>query len=139
MSSVPIDEYRRDVPLDDQVPEEKRSIALPDGSRVPVLNGAYGAPDMVGSWPDGRPWSPIVRIDTDSFGKQWYVHADESRSQTVILQFRRSGESSFQPMTLVYTPIDGDIRLQSEVAAPDRDAPGSGRETGTTTGASRER
>lgn len=109
VSSIPIDEFLGETSDESDLPTAARSIALPDGSRVPVINGAFGAPDMDGAWPDDRPWSPIVRVETDSFGDQWYVHADESRSQTVLREVRRNGESVIQPLTLVYTPIEGEV------------------------------
>ncbi len=122
-TSMSLEEFQTAHPGPDRIPANARSIALPDGARVPVINGAYGAPDMLGAWPDDRPWSPIVRIDTDSFGEQWYVHADESRSQTILREVRRSGESAVQPMTLVYTPIEDAVPLQDEGPTLDQARP----------------
>jgi hypothetical protein len=55
---------------------------LPDGTRVPALNGATGAKPLSEAWPRDVPYSPIVRTERTSAGVDWYVHADGSRSTT---------------------------------------------------------
>jgi hypothetical protein len=60
----------------------RRELQLPDGSYVPALNGAEGAPPLQLFWEAGRPWSPIVGVARSDAGVDWYVHADGSRSTT---------------------------------------------------------
>ncbi|MEE9127646.1 MAG: hypothetical protein V3U11_10950, partial [Planctomycetota bacterium] len=76
-------------------------LALPDGSRVPVLNGAYGAPAM--DWPAQVPWSPIKGREIDSMGYEWYVHEDGSKSTTRMTYHSQIGRE--EAMTSVYNPI----------------------------------
>ena len=79
-------------------PEDQ--LLLPDGTRLPVLNGAYGAPPP--KWPEDRPWSPIVRKEIDKLGYEWYVHADGCKTITQVVFDRVSGKrmvatNTFQP------------------------------------------
>lgn len=53
---------------------------FPDGTAVPVLNGARDPVAM--PWPPGRPFSPIVATVVDH-GQEWYQHADGCLSTTV--------------------------------------------------------
>ncbi len=76
-------------------------LALPDGSRVPVLNGAYGAPAM--DWPAQVPWSPIKGREVDSMGYEWYLHEDGSKSITRMTYHSQLGRE--EPTTSVYNPI----------------------------------
>ena len=76
-------------------------LALPDGSRVPVLNGAYGAPAM--DWPAQVPWSPMKGREVDSMGYEWYVHEDGSKSITRMTYHSQLGREA--PTTSVYNPI----------------------------------
>ena len=82
-----------------EAPSE-RTFGLPDGTRLPVLNGAYGAPDI--QWPAGIPWSPVVRKMVDNDGQEWYVHADGTYSSTVITY--RSDLGRHVPVTQVAHP-----------------------------------
>ena len=75
-------------------------LLLPDGTTVPVLNGAFGAPEL--GWPDHRPWSPIVSKATDEDGDEWYVHEDGSRSITKNLYHAHL--KGMAPVTSVYNP-----------------------------------
>ena len=76
-------------------------LRLPDGTSVPVLNGAFGAPAM--SWPYYRPWSPIVRKETDPSGDDWYVHADGTK--TITKNYYMSHLGGFSPVTNVFHPV----------------------------------
>jgi hypothetical protein len=53
-------------------PEPTRAVTMPDGSTLPVLNGAYGAKPPI--WPDDLPYSPPVRTAIADDGIEWYVH-----------------------------------------------------------------
>lgn len=56
------------------------SLLLPDGSRVPALNGISGEIRLL--WPPDRAPSPIVGREVSTTGLEWYVHADGTRSTT---------------------------------------------------------
>lgn len=60
--------------------DRSRMLQLPDGSFVPALNGAIDPPAI--SWPSDKPWSPIVGREIDTVGKEWYVHADGTKTIT---------------------------------------------------------
>lgn len=85
-------------------PEEPQAksnrLLLPDGTTVPVLNGAFGAPEM--GWPDERPWSPIIGKEMDRNGLEWYVHEDGSKSTTQNLYHTHTG--GMAPVTNVFNP-----------------------------------
>lgn len=67
--------------IDPQLPRN-RTLLLPDGTRVPALNGAVNASPMKDAWPSNVPWSPIVATERSDLGVDWYVHQDGSRSTT---------------------------------------------------------
>jgi hypothetical protein len=73
-------------------------VALPDGSFAPVLNGAYGVTPL--PWPRDIPWSPIIGIQRDKHGMDWFVHADGSHSITQMAY--RSDLGHAEPTALVY-------------------------------------
>jgi hypothetical protein len=75
-------------------------LLLPDGSTIPVLNGAFGAPEL--GWPADRPWSPIVSKETDQDGDEWYVHEDGSRS--ITKNQYHTHLKGMAPVTSVYNP-----------------------------------
>lgn len=56
-------------------------LELPDGTFVPMLNGATGALSLRKCW-GARPWSPIERVERSDLGVDWYVHADGTRTTT---------------------------------------------------------
>lgn len=86
-----------DVPAEDHT----RLLALPDGSFVPALNGALGAPPLIRFW-GNRPWSPIVGRERSDRGIDWYVHADGTRSTTQMAW--RSDLGRMDAMTRVAAP-----------------------------------
>ena len=65
-------------------PPGATSLALPDGTFVPLLNGVREAP-AGGWWPADRPWSPIVSKERYADGAEWYVHADGCKSTTIMV------------------------------------------------------
>ncbi len=87
-------------PIPDGIPEKQRTFELPDGTRQPVLNQAYGAPKML--WPKEIPWSPIVRTIRGSKGLDWYEHADGSMSITQMVMHTHLGRIA--PITNVFNP-----------------------------------
>ncbi len=60
----------------------EKLLTLPDGSRVPLLNGVDQVPAY--GWPHDRPWSPIVGKIREG-DLDYYVHADGSRSTTMMV------------------------------------------------------
>ncbi len=91
---------------------QSNRLLLPDGSTVPVLNGAFGAPAM--GWPEERPWSPIIAKETDPDGVEWYVHEDGSKSTTQNLYHKHVG--GMAPVTNVYNPAKALALDPDEVA-----------------------
>lgn len=75
-------------------------LQLPDGSTLPVLNGALGAPPL--HWTGPEPFSPIERVVTDPGGRQWYVHRDGTYTITQMVFDSRLGTT--QAATSVYRP-----------------------------------
>jgi len=49
------------------------TLLLPDGSRVPALNGARSPWAMSEVWPNGVPWSPITGVEHSPAGIDWCV------------------------------------------------------------------
>jgi hypothetical protein len=64
--------------------EPTNSVELPDGTFVKALNGATDAPSMEDFW-GPFDWSPIVGIESNSAGLDWYKHADGSYSTTQMV------------------------------------------------------
>ena len=65
-------------------PARRDLLELPDGSFVPCLNGATNAAPLRKGWDPRLPYSPIVRVERDA-GIDWYVHADGTKSTTVMV------------------------------------------------------
>ncbi len=57
-------------------------LVFPDGSRQPPLNGVTKAPKI--TWHRMLPFTPVVRVETDASGRQWYVHENGARSTTYV-------------------------------------------------------
>lgn len=64
---------------------DETTLLLPDGSRVPALNGARSPKPMSEVWPVSVPWSPITGVEHSPAGIDWFVHADGSRSTTQMV------------------------------------------------------
>ena len=62
------------------------TVAYPDGTFLPMLNGVEGSPMHI-TWPKARPYSPVIRKEWDKrYQGIWvYRHADGSASYTVRL------------------------------------------------------
>jgi hypothetical protein len=64
--------------------DHSRELALPDGTFVATLNGAVDAAPLQQFW--GQvPWSPIVGVERNDQGLDWYRHADGSYSTTQMV------------------------------------------------------
>jgi len=81
---------------------------LPDGTRVATLNGATDAPPLAEYWGTTVPWSPIVGIERNDQGIDWYLHQNGSYSTTQVVW--RSDLNRHMAMTRV--------AHQAPVAAP---------------------
>jgi hypothetical protein len=66
-------------------------LALPDGTFAEALNGAIDPAPLRQSWGTG-PWSPIVGVERNSVGIDWYRHADGSYSTTERIWHGDKGE-----------------------------------------------
>lgn len=91
-------------------------LELPDGTFVPTLNGVESAPALGRSWRPSIPWSPIERIETAPDGVQWYVHADGTRSTTVMAW--HSQQAQWVAVTRVGHPTDAPTGPGPGPAAP---------------------
>lgn len=87
---------------------------LPDGARVPALNGARSPQPMREVWPVSVPWSPITGVEHSPAGIDWYVHADGSRSTTQMVW--RADLGRMDAMTRLARPAP---RVPLPVAAKD--------------------
>ena len=98
--------------------------ALTECGRCPVLNGAHGARAL--SWPGERPWSPIVRKETESKGMDWYVHEDGSKSITQMAHDSAVGRdvavtSTYNPAPTLPMAPDELAEVQKEMAKQGKD------------------
>ena len=120
-------------PMQGTAPERKqarvrkpRMLRFPDGTELPPLNGVEIPAKL--QWPKNRPYSPVVGKKTEANGDTWYVHADGTRSTTIMLY--RSDLNREDPTTIVANPE----KVQPRVDDTDKsvDAPG---DTGAAAGA----
>lgn len=102
------------------------SLRMPDGTYLPVLNGAVGAP--AAEWPKGRPYSPVVKKVIDAAGLEWYLHADGS--YTITQNQYRSDLGKTEPATLIYNPTESKPMEPGELerATRDRTTKGAGKD-----------
>lgn len=64
--------------------DHSRELQLPDGTFVAALNGAVDAAPLQQFW-GPEPWSPIVGVERNDQGLDWYHHADGSYSTTQMV------------------------------------------------------
>lgn len=83
-------------------PPAGSGLVMPNGQRVPCLNGVDG--EFVLRWPRGRPFAPIVAVETTDTGLAWYVHQDGTRSTT---QWMQKPDGSREGVGSVASPVDG--------------------------------
>lgn len=69
---------------EEKADEPRTSVELPDGTFVKALNGATDAPSMKDFW-GPFDWSPIIGVEANSAGLDWYKHADGSYSTTQMV------------------------------------------------------
>ena len=81
--------------------DRSRELELPDGTFVAALNGAVGASPLAVYW-GSSPWSPIVGVERNSAGVDWYRHADGSYSTTEMVWRKDLGRKA--AMTRVAHP-----------------------------------
>ncbi len=85
-------------------PAPAGAAVFPDGTWLPPLNGVQQAPPFPGF--KDRPWSPVVRIDTDPRSRvQWYVHADGSVSCTQMVPSTDGKRTWIEPGWAVGHPV----------------------------------
>lgn len=68
-----------------RAPTPKGQLAMPDGTFLAPLNGAVDPPRP--RWQRGRPYAPVVGVQRLADGRDTYVHADGSRT-TTLMTFR---------------------------------------------------
>jgi hypothetical protein len=95
--------------------DRQRQLLLPDGTYVPALNGAEDAEPIATYW-GPFPWSPIVGIETNSQGLDWYKHKDGSYSTTQMVWREDLGKK--MAMTRVAHPAPGDTPKVAPNTAP---------------------
>jgi hypothetical protein len=78
-----------------------RKLELPDGTFVATLNGAIDAPPLARYW-GPFDWSPILGVERNDAGLDWYKHADGSYSTTQMVW--RSDLGRNEAMTRVAHP-----------------------------------
>lgn len=89
-------------PIPEPPPADRsKYLELPDGSFVPTLNGATNVAPLAKFWGSQVPWSPIVGIERNDQGIDWYRHENGSYSTTQMVLVSRSGRQSYEPMTRV--------------------------------------
>ncbi len=83
--------------------ESHKMVRFPDGTWLPALNGAMGAPAVV--WPKDVPFAPVVKIVRDAQGVDWWSHADGSWSTSIMSETTRRGVKQIEPITRHYLPM----------------------------------
>ena len=83
-------------------PGRSHELELPDGTFVPALNGATDPAPLREYWGAEVPWSPIVGVERNDQGLDWYRHANGSYSTTQMVW--RSDLKGYAPMTRVGHP-----------------------------------
>lgn len=91
---------------------------LPDGTKVAMLNGATDAPPLAEYWGSSVPWSPIVGIERNDQGVDWYRHQNGSYSTTQVVW--RSDLGRHMAMTRVAHPAPDAAPAPAPAARPNR-------------------
>jgi hypothetical protein len=98
-------------PLAPEKHNNEPHMTYPDGSSWPLLNGVK-VPVAI-TWPQGRPFAPVVGKIRDATGVEFYQHADGSMSTTRMM-FRqdlgRDDAIGYVSAPIAPTPVvvDGD-------------------------------
>jgi hypothetical protein len=83
-------------------PDHSHELELPDGTFVAALNGAVDPAPLQQFWGSQVPWSPIVGVERNDQGVDWYHHANGSYSTTQMVW--RSDLAAYVAMTRVGHP-----------------------------------
>ncbi len=65
--------------------DRSRQLELPDGTFVAALNGARDPAPLHEFWGSQIPWSPIVGVEQNEHGVDWYRHENGSYSTTQMV------------------------------------------------------
>lgn len=110
----------------------KGMLPLPDGTYVPALNGVRN-PAVI-PWTSDRPYSPIVGRKWEHWKDQGmvelYIHADGSRTTTLIQDVLREGRISREPVTIVQHPLPEGTPAPEILGEPDLETPEAGKKSG---------
>ena len=105
--------------------KQKGMLQLADGSYISPLNGAVDPPKAY--WEKGRPYSPIVGKEVGywpGIGRlEMYVHADGSRTTTMVGNATRNGKISRETVTYTNHPPPKGAPTP-KILKPDSDEPG---------------
>ncbi|MEZ5963445.1 MAG: hypothetical protein R3F56_06320 [Planctomycetota bacterium] len=113
--------------------EQKHMVKLPTGEWVKALNGAV---DARITWPSDRPFSPIIGVERASDGKEWWVHADGTKSTTEMVY--RSDLGRHDGLGQIANPVPP-LPMEPEGGIPPRSGPGGPAAPGAGSGTAEEK
>lgn len=108
----------------------RHMVQLPTGEFVKALNGAVDAKPL--DWPKDRPFSPILGTERAPDGTEWWVHADGSKSTTVMIY--RSDLGRHDAVSQVANPEPPLPMEPEEMSRPRTSPSGQGDEGGSKVG-----
>jgi hypothetical protein len=102
-----------------KLPPVDRGIVMPDGTRLPFLNGMTWAPEAP---PRPReipgPTAPVVALYVDDEGFEWWLHADGCATTSRYKQVTANGETYWDPATDHNVPKPNTQVLPTDGSAP---------------------
>jgi hypothetical protein len=107
-----------------QVPRVRDGIRLPDGSKIPFLNGITAAPDVQRD-PRYGPVGEIVKLSVDGEGFEWWWHADGSATTTRYKKVVHLGHTYWDVATEHLVPAPNQNIRVADLPPTDPEAPPS--------------
>ena len=101
------------------VEDKRRMVRLPNGEWIAGLNGVIECGPL--GWPNDRPYSPIIQVERAANGQDWWVHADGTKSTSIMLY--RSDLGRHDPTTQVAVPT-APLPLEPEAMSRPKTGPG---------------
>lgn len=95
------------------LPAVERGIPLPDGRKLPFLNGMTWAPPVQRNHGHGLV-PPVVAIVVDAEGFEWYEHADGSMTTSMYQEVILPEETYWDPTTKHSVPKPGEMIRRSD-------------------------
>jgi hypothetical protein len=100
------------------VPEVEHGIRLPDGRKIPFLNGITAAPDLQRD-PHYGPVPKIVALMVDGEGFEWWLHADNSATTTRYKQVTLHGTTTYWDVATEHmNPVETERIRTAEMTPP---------------------